>query len=287
VSASPTPALDFLRRVEMWQQDQTGTAAGLAVALPDSDSRTLSQLLAQFRGPHPGATADLEARARFWLIGYREANPPLTDSQRAELDAVIGGFQDGREWWQLEKSSVSRDPSSGTWLARHAVQVVITLAVIAVSLCASVLIWHAIAGSSQGSPPAAGAPVNPAQQPAQGPLTGLQQFRADWNVPAAASPSAGTSQAQLVLLQDGLYYPAPWAIPAGDPGWAADTTGSVTATVSGGQADVTDSDGTTWTVSVGQPFVLSGNPQVVLRVLRDATVQSMPGPHAIAVRKPF
>jgi hypothetical protein len=54
--------------------------------------------------------------------------------------------------------------------------------------------------------------------------------------------------------------------------------------VHGSQADVTDSDGTTWTIAVGQPFVFGSSPQVVFRVLRDGTIESMPDAHAITVR---
>jgi hypothetical protein len=267
------PALDFLRKVEVWQESPGGTA-GLAVAMPEGEERTLAGLLSEFRTR--GATASLEAQARYWLVGYREANPPLTAGQEAELDDVIHG------------SIAARQHREQHWRPSRTMQRVIVAAIVgALALAAGIATRAALGGNGeQGSPPAAGAPVNPAPAPAQGGATDLQRFRADWNVPAVAIGSAG-NPAGLVLLQDGLYYPAPWGIPAGDAGWQlGDLTGSVTADVHGDQADVTDSNGTPYTVAVGQPFVISANPQVVFRILRNAIVQSMPQPHAIAVRVP-
>jgi hypothetical protein len=268
---SAYPALDFLRKVQVWQDDRTGTAAGLAVALPDGDQTTLSALLDQVQ--HTGPTTMLESQARFWLVGYQQMSPPLTQAQAAELAAIL--------------TETGARPVPDIRNVRHRPARLILLAVLLICLLGAGLSTAAlVTGTGNSSPPAAGAPARPPAGPQQGPLTDLQQFRADWSVPAAASPDSGRP-GQLVLLADGLYYPSPWTIPAGDPGWVADTSETVTGTpaVHGDLADITDSDGTVWTVAVGQPFVLAANPQVVLRVLRDATVQSMPQPHAITVRK--
>lgn len=269
------PALDFLRKVEVWQQAPGGTA-GLAVVMPEGDEKTLARLLSETASQGP--TSRLESQARYWLVGYRETEPPLTRAQREELDAIIAEVPPLPHQAQVRQSGPARIQH------RPLMILGITLVLIGLIFCGKAVV-SAVSGSSQGSPPAAGAPVNPAQQPAQGPLTDLQQFRADWNVPAVASASAGNSQVQLVLLQDGLYYPAPWAIPGGDSGWVTDTSAGVSVFhVHNGLAYVTDSDGTMWTVAVGQPFVLASNPQVIFRVLRDGTIQSVPEPHAIAVR---
>lgn len=279
---SAYPALDFLRKVEVWQHAPGGTA-GLAVMLPEGDDTTLGGLLARIRADGP--STGLESQARYWLIGYRETNPPLTEAQRTELDAVIDRDP---QWWPPPPRGKIPDVRNkgGFWTARRVRAAVIGAVAGLVLGLTGAGIWHAVGGSGNGSPPAAGAPANPAAGPQAGPLTDLQRFRADWGIPAAASPEAGLP-GQLVLLQDGLYYPSPWGIPSGDPGWVAGTSGTVAGTpaVHDGLADITDSDGTTWTVAVGQPFVLAPDPQVVLRVLRDAAVQSMPQPHAIAVRK--
>lgn len=279
----PTPALDFLRKVQVWQQAPGGTA-GLAVAMPEGDEQTLTRILSDATAPGLFSASGLEQRARWWLIGYQQMNPPLTSGQAAELDAVIGRSA------KLPHAQLSRDalpPHMRRDARRQRRRLVFVICAGVISVACGISAWAlgSAAGSPQGSPPAAGAPANPGQDQQQGQLTDLQQFRADWNVPSGAN-AYDENPAGLVLLQDGLYYPAPWSVPAGDSGWAPDTTGTITGqpVIRGSQADVTDSDGNTWTVAVGQPFVLASNPQVVLRVLRDVTVQSMPQPHAIAVR---
>lgn len=278
--STPTPALDFCRKVQTWQETDANKTAGLTMIMPQHEEDTLTAILAE--ADHAGNLNWSELRARRWLVGYREMENEqriLTAEQRAELGAVVDqvaaeerltGSRTTR--WQPTR----REPS----IARFAV----TLLAVIIAVAAALAGIKALAGSSQGSPPPAGPAAAAPQQPAQGPLTDLQQFRADWNVPSAASASAGEDQVHLVLLQDGLYYPAPWIILPGDPGWVTDTTGRVTATEQGGMVAVTDSDGTTWTVFTGRPFVLASNPQVVFRVLHDATIQSMPQPHAIRVR---
>lgn len=279
------PSLDFLRKVEVWQKDQTGTAAGLAVTLPEGDGTTLDGLLASVRrlGPDNG----LESQARFWLIGYRQMNPLLTDAQRAELDAVID--RDPQWWPPHGPPGIPVDRNKGGFWTRDLLRDarIVSIAALVFLACLAIIgftVSIVVSDSGNSTPPAAGAPAGPAQQIPAG-ATDLQRFRADWNAPSAATADAG-NPAALVLLQDGLYYPVPWGVRAGDAGWQPDTTGSVTATVQGRQADVTDSNGTTWTVAVGQPFVIASNPQAVFRVLGEFAIQSMPQPHAIVVRVP-
>jgi hypothetical protein len=271
----PTPALDFCQKVRTWQ-DAEGASSGLPLLVPARDLSDLDALLAgvQVSGPSPL----LEDRARRWLIGYRELEDQqrvLTEAQRAELNDVVGQLS-GTPY--RTHAPARRKPLRGR---------VITAAVVAVIALLAGIGTRALIGSGNGSPPPAGPVAAQPAGPQPGALTDLQRFRADWNVPAVAVGSAG-NPAGLVLLQDGLYYPAPWGIPAGDAGWVTDTTGSITGSpqVHDGLADVTDVNGTTYTVAVGQPFVLASNPQVVLRVLRNAAVQVIPQPHAIAVRVP-
>lgn len=83
------PALDFLREVGVWQDDETGTTAGLAVALRDDDRSELHRILGQ--ALQGGPTTLLDAQARYWLIGYRQMNPPLTPDQETRLALAIGG----------------------------------------------------------------------------------------------------------------------------------------------------------------------------------------------------
>jgi hypothetical protein len=247
--------------------------------MPAREQADLDHILAQVRQASTAGLPPLEERARYWLVGYRELERQqrvLTEQQRTELNAVVDRLAPApRKTRQRQIRQRTGEP----------VILAVIIALTSILILVGVLGIRMLVTSGNGSPPAAGAPADPGQQPAPGALTDLQQFRADWNVPAGASASAG-HPAQLVLLQNGLYYPAPWSVPAGDAGWVPDTTGTLAGqpAIHGNQADVTDSDGTAWTVAVGQPFVLAANPQVVLRVLRDAAVQSMPQPHAIAVR---
>lgn len=272
--STPTPALDFCRKVAVWQ-DAGGSSAGLPVLMPEREQGGLNQVLMDAdRG------LDLryvEDRARRWLIGYREIvaqQGGLTPAQEAELNHVV----DDRLSTPYQAHA---QPGQKPSVARFAVTILAVIIVVAAALAVTkALIGN---GNGNGSPPPAGPVAAAPAGPQPGPLTDLQQFRADWNVPHAATAGAG-NPAGLVLLQDGLYYPVLWSIPSGDPGWVTDTTGNVLASVRGLQADVTDSSGATWTVAVGQPFVLASNPQVVYRVLRDGTTQTMPQPHAIRIR---
>ena len=280
-----TPALDFLRRVQVWQESDANKTAGLIVVMPGHEQSELGEILAE--ADTAGNQNWSENRARRWLVGYREMENEqhvLTTGQRAELEAVVRqvAAEDRLTGTRTAHWTPRRKPLSRNRLTVLIILVtVITGVAVAIGIAA---IIQAATGTGNGSPPAAGAPANPAP-PQPGQLTDLQHFRADWNVPLVASPDAG-NPARLVLLQDGLYYPTPWVVPAGDAGWVTDTTGSIAGqpVINGGQAGVTDSNGTTWTVAVGQPFAVASNPQVILRVLHDGTVQSMPGAHASAIR---
>ena len=265
------PALDFLRKVDVWQHAPGGTA-GLAVVLPEGDETTLAQLLAKVS--RSGPTTLLEAQARYWLVGYRETNPPLTTAQASELDEVIRGSVAA----SAPIPAGRRFPS----LRRLALVIGMLLIVVAAGLGIS----HLLIGNGNGSPPPAGPAAAQQAGPQPGALTDLQRFRADWNIPASASADAG-ERIQLVLLQDGLYYPAPWGLLDGGTGWEASTPASIASVrvdPASQEAAVTDSDGTTYTVITGQPFVLASDPAVIFRVLRDGTIQSMPGSHAITIR---
>lgn len=275
-----TPALDFCRKVQVWQENEANKTAGLVVVMPDREDDSLAALLRSFGSL--GATRGLEDRARMWLIGYRELEDEqqvLTVNQRAELHAVTDRLMaDYKREHKPPRARTHRRIKPWQWLVAAAAGLIIGFGTAG--------IVHLIAGTGNGSPPPAGPVAQAPQNPAPGALTDLQQFRADWRIPAAATADAGNPH-QLVLLQDGLYYPAPWAIPPGDPGWAANTSSGITAanvSQAAGTADVTDANGTTWTVAAGQPFVLASDPSQVFRILRDGTIQAMPQPHAITVR---
>jgi uncharacterized cupin superfamily protein len=273
----PTPATDFLRKVQTWQEDDANRTAGLVVVMPDREEQSLDGLLAELRVS--GRSAALEDRARTWLVGYREMEARqrvLTEEQRAELDSICAVIP----LWQARREREQHSRSRSKLRSRVIVAVIVGV----IALIAGIG-TRALISSDQPGPPPAGVvqPANPGPQP--GPLTGQQQFRADWDVPQAATADAGNPAALVWLdAQDQLYHPVLWTVPAGDAGWQDDTAGSISASVQGGDVTVTDSDGNSWTVSPGQPFVISSDPQVVYRVLRDGTIQSMPQPHAIRVR---
>lgn len=280
--APDTPALDFLRKVQVWQQAPGGTA-GIAVLMPDREEATLDQILAEAVKPH----ADLgwtEAWARNWLIGYKQMNPPLTRDQAAELAAVISRSA------ALPHAQLRPRPRPQRELrfppVRHAVLAIIAaIIVIAAGLSVSALLT--------GSPdsPAVAVPVaaqQPGQQQVPAGYTQLEQFEADWGpfTQLIADPlHPQTGAPALLLLRDGGYYRSAWDLPAGDPGWSPDQSGSITSvTVHGTWALITDADGNQWVVGIGQPFVLAGNPGAVFQVDRAGTVLSTSTAHASTVR---
>lgn len=89
---SSYPALDFCRKVRIWQTADQATS-GLALIMPESEQIALNDLLRPAGASGPSTS--LEARARFWLIGYQamEAGQRVLDSeQRAELARITTGF---------------------------------------------------------------------------------------------------------------------------------------------------------------------------------------------------
>ena len=271
----PTPALDFLEKVRTWQEAD-GASAGLPLVIPGSAQDRLSAILADMDRGY--SRADLETRARRWLIGYHELvsqQGGLTAEQKRELNSIVTCIP---LWDARQRRQHNRQRP---WYLEPAFLVVALIALIGITLSVSAL----LIGSDTSGPPPAGPVAAAPAGPQAGALTELQQFRADWNVPKFATANSGSALA-LVLLQDGLYYPVPWYLLNGGTGWEASTSASISSAevTASGTANVTDGDGITYTVVLGQPFVLSADPTVIFRVLRDGTIQSMPGSHAITIR---
>jgi hypothetical protein len=292
---SSYPAVDFLRKVEVWQQDPGGTA-GIAVLLPANEEMTLEQLLASVR--RDGASARLEAQARYWLIGYREANPPLTAAQRSELDTLIAGAPVGPSWRALADSPPPgrrrytlrdhlnfRSPRSAALIGAAVLFIAVVIAV-------GITLWGAAHPANPA--PAGGTSQQQVQQQVPAGTTDLQNVESDWGpftqLPASqADPQTGAPA--LLLLNAGGYYASQhWTVPAGDPGWTPDLSGSVASRdVHGNYVVITDADGNTWVVGTGQPFILASNPGTVLQVDRAGNVLSIPESHAVSsgVRRPI
>jgi hypothetical protein len=275
--SSTTPALDFLRRVEIWQQAAGGTA-GIAVPMPEGDDATLASILNQVRTA--GGTTRLEAQARNWLIGYREMQPPLTPSQAAQLGAVIDGMPSTEQ--AIQQSPEWRFPRPS-----RVVQVILAVAVAALIALGGV---YLLIGSQPDNSVQQGSQSQQHQAPQQVPpgSTDLQNFESDWGPfrqLAVSDQGPQTGAPALLLLNQGGYYQAKnWALP-GNAGWTADLGGNVQSVeVISHHADITDADGNLWVIGINQPFVFAGNPGTVLKIDPIGTVLAIPESHAIATR---
>jgi hypothetical protein len=77
-------------------------------------------------------------------------------------------------------------------------------------------------------------------------------------------------------------------VPSTATWWAQDLGGNVSSVAaSGGHANITDADGTGYTVGINQPFIISSNPDTVLLISPGSTVMSMSLAQATAVRQPL
>jgi hypothetical protein len=267
-----TPALDFLRQVQVWQENEANRTAGLVVVMPEAEEDSLDGLLRSLGSLGP--SAGLEERARSWLVGYRaleDEQRVLTEDQRRQLYDITD---------RLAREPRARRRPPGRYIVAA---ILVLVGALIIALAVNGLVNHARGtnpvqpGQAQGAAPA---PVQPG-------LTAVQQFRQDWGVPAGGQADAG-SPAALVLLDNGLYYPSSWSVTPNNAGWTqGDTSDSVAANtivVQGDQVTFQDGDGNTWTVGTDQPFVLAPNPNTILKIDPAKRVWSMPTTHGITVR---
>jgi hypothetical protein len=278
-----TPALDFLRKVQVWQE-MPGGIAGVQVVLSAGEEVTLNQLLENYQ--RQGATAQLETQARHWLIGYREAesfSPTLTAVQRQELDNVID---------HLPARPVPVSHNRRLLAGAQFRKVYLVLAGMAlIFLCAWGIsaIWSA---THPANPVPQGAKVQqnpPARQVPAG-TTALQDFKTDWGpwkqLPVSQQNPQTGAPALLYMEQGGYYVSQEWMIPESSPAWSPDLGGNVqNVDVEGSHALITDMDGNPYVVGIGQPFVFSQNPGTVLSIGPASDVRAIPEPHAIAIRQ--
>lgn len=273
------PALDFLRKVEIWQQPGTGS---VPVSMPSRDNQSLRTLLKEYR--YDGPSAQLETQARNWLIGYRELSPMLNDAQTTELDVAISG--------QPKPVPVQPSPAADLRARSRAMNKGFYWAVgVMVAVGAILLVVFVIALVNDASP------VNPVQHGAQSQsqpkqvapgTTDLENLESDWGpwrtlATSEQNPQSG-SPALLLLNAGGYYASQKWTIPDSRE-WSPDLSGNVGGVqVEGTHALITDMDANPWTVGIRQPFVLASNPGTVLEIDPAGDVLAVPEAHAIALR---
>lgn len=277
---SRTPALDFLRRVEVWQQDDA-LSEGTAVTMPAGEELTLHQLLDSFRHGGSSNTAQLETQARSWLIGYRELFPPLTDAQRTQLNSVIDGMP--------STERVTRPPRLPLRLTQRAHYIAIAVVVIIIAVACGVLVPLAIRAANPDNPVQHGAQSQQHPQQVAPGTTDLENLQSDWGPwqqLAASEQNPQTRAPALLLLNQGGYYASKrWTVPSTKGTWTADLAGHVqSVSVHGRYATITDADGTLWVAGVEQPFVFAADPNTILKIDRIGTVLSTTTAHAIATR---
>jgi hypothetical protein len=287
---SSYPASDFLRKVEVWQQAPGGTA-GVAVPMAENEEMTLDQLLASIR--RDGASARLEAQARYWLIGYREQDPPLTGAQARELDTVIAGAPVGPSWRALADSEPARRRQYAWVFPSLGRSVRVTLGVAAIACLALIIVFAVIirtGSGSNGNAPAGNSQQVPAQQQVPVNTTDLQQFETDWGpftqLPVSAADPASGAPA-VILLNQGGYYVSRWYLGSNTHSgpWTLDNENRVTArTVQGDYVIFTDGDGQQWVVGTDQPFVLATDPSTVIYISGSGDIWTMPVTEAIIIR---
>jgi hypothetical protein len=272
--STPTPALDFCRKISIWQEAE-GASAGLPMLIPDRERNDLASILAE--ASWKMHLDPVEDRARRWLVGYRELEDQqrvLTAAQRAELNAIVDQLTAGRPVIMLE------NPLRG----RRAVFALAALLIAVLIVITSV--WLVRKGSAGNPAPAAGAAAPARQQQVPAGTTDLENFKRDWapfTQLAVDEQHPQTRVPALLFLENGGYYVTQWQVLPSDPAWSPDLGGNITAAdVRGNWVLVTDADGNDWVVGTGQPFVIARNPGTVLEVDEAGTVLSMPESHAVA-----
>jgi hypothetical protein len=167
---------------------------------------------------------------------------------------------------------------------------VATIAAVAVCLAAGLgVAISGYVGSRQSGPPAASAAGQPGAPGAVPPgSTDLQALRQDFGPWQQLTSVPAGGRALLLLDRGSAYASKRWTVPPAAPWWAQDTGGNVTSVVdSGNRATITDADGTGYTVSFNQAFIISSNPSTVLLISPGSTVMSMSLAQATAVRQPL
>jgi hypothetical protein len=167
---------------------------------------------------------------------------------------------------------------------------VAAIAAVAIGLAAGLGVGiSSYVGSHQSGPPTAAASgrSGAVQNVAPG-STDLQALRQDFGPWQQLSGGPTDSPALLLLETGSVDASERWTVPSTAAGWAQDLGGNVTSVAgSGDHVSVTDADGTSYTVAINQPFIISSNPDTVLLISPSSTVLSMSLAQATAVRQPL
>ena len=230
--------------------------------LPEKDRKEIDSIVALYE--QHGMNDTLRRRIHSQLVRLGQNYAFLDTGQRKELlDAI-----------RAERSS--------TALSRPGAGRVLILGCLAVVFAVILTVTAYSLQNRNPSPPPAGTIQQNQQKQIPVQNTALQQFQADWG-PFQQITSNPDSD-YLLLLQSGNTFQSHWVLPE-DRQWAPDITGDIpSADIHGPYADITDQSGLPYTVRIGEPFVLAGNPQIILRVDPAGNVYYMSIAHGASIR---
>ena len=267
-----TPALDFLAFVQ-----GRAETPGYNDVLGTQDLATIGRIIAA-RDEHRARSQLIRMQARLTDRAFLEPD------DLARLEAATG----------IGRTPLRTRPQKPDWVIARLWWFIVFLGLVlglVLGVTLGVIVpWvhNNVHNNAGGTPPAGAAPQHPpAVQVAPG-YTDLQLFKQDWGpwqqlTPSDAAPQTGAPA--LLLLESGGYYTSPWTVSPQARGWVQDIGGDVgTVNVHGDYIDFTDINGNPGIVRVDQPFVVSTNPLLVLRIDGTGTVYSMSQAQAIAMR---
>ena len=243
--------IDFLAKIQGQSDYQI---------LPSRDRTEIDLLVDEYN--RSGMNEHLARRLHAELVRLGENRAFLDAAQKNELRAVL----------RTERSPAVR---------RRNINLILFVLSAAAFVAIIFFTVHSMSERNPSPPPAGTIQQNQQKQiPVQN--TALQQFQADWG---PFTQITGQPPARYLLLLDaGATYQSQWVLPP-DSQWAPDITGDVPSVdIHGSYADITDTTGTPYTVGVGQPFVIAGNPQIILRVDPAGNIYYMSIAHGTVIR---
>lgn len=279
-------SLDFLQR--MRQRNKT------YVFLDANDVSTLDGILSDGITYDPGTSVQLERRAHAFLVKLQDMDPNegfldiasdrKEETERRELAALINPMvasPDRVRTRSTRKIGATRTTRQWVGIGVGSVVSVIALAIAAPAINGVLHQAGPPNGTAQQNPPAQTVPASPTD------LQNLKQDFGPWKqlTPSDQQPQTG-SPAFALLENGGFYVSTTWTIPAHSSAWSQDIGGNIeNVDVKGNFADITDADGNPYIVGIDQAFIVSSNPQTVLKIDPTGTVYSTTLAQATAVRQ--